>query len=132
MARQLGDQPVLELAHRLRASVGGRFYAPGMPPAVALGEVLVHACDAFRPLGLDIEVSPATVVPALDAYRRVGPLTFRTAPQRRARLTATDTAWSAGRGPEAVGRAIDLLLLLAGRRQVLDALDGPGAMVLRS
>jgi hypothetical protein len=39
---------------------------------------------------------------------------------------ATDLDWSRGSGPEVRGKAIDLLLLVANRPQVLADLDGPG------
>ncbi|HVX18690.1 MAG TPA: hypothetical protein VHA73_11720 [Acidimicrobiales bacterium] len=93
---------------------------------MALGEVLVHGCDALRAVGHDIDTDPETVVPVLDIYQRIGRAAFGTAPARTTRLVATDTAWSAGSGPEVTGRAIDLALLLARRPQVLDALSGPG------
>jgi hypothetical protein len=62
----------------------------------------------------------------LDAYWRIGRFAFHAAPQRGRHLVATDLDWSRGRGPEVKGRAMDLLLLLANRRQVLGRLEGPG------
>lgn len=38
--------------------------------------------------------------------------------------------WRSGVGPEVRGKAIDLLLLVANRRQVVDQLDGPGVGTL--
>jgi hypothetical protein len=38
---------------------------------------------------------------------------------------ATDLDWSRRKGPEVKGRAMDLLLLLANRLQVLGRLEGP-------
>jgi hypothetical protein len=43
---------------------------------------------------------------------------------------ATDVDWSTGRGPEVRGKAIDVLLLLANRRQVTTTLTGPGLSAL--
>ena len=51
---------------------------------------------------------------------------FHAAPARGRRLVATDADWARGQGPEVKGRAIDLLLLLANRRQVVPLLEGPG------
>ncbi len=45
-------------------------------------------------------------------------------------LVATDTYLRLGSGPEVTARAIDLLLLLANRRQALDDLSGPGVLEL--
>lgn len=47
------------------------------------------------------------------------------------RLRATDTDWSHGSGPEASGRAVDLLLTMTGRRAGLEQLTGDGVEVLR-
>ena len=129
-ARRLGDNPVPELAGRLRAAAGGRFHVLGTPAAVALGEVLVHGADALRPLGLELEAPPEDVTPVLDAYWRVGRVAFHAAPQRGRRLVATDVGWTRGKGPEVTGRAIDLLLLIANRHQAAASLGGPGAVTL--
>ncbi|MGY2063718.1 hypothetical protein ACW9HQ_53220, partial [Nocardia gipuzkoensis] len=42
------------------------------------------------------------------------------------RLTATDTDWTAGEGPEIQGPILPLLLLLTGRPIALRQLTGPG------
>ena len=118
------------LARRLRAASGGRYHAPGTPPAVAQGEMLVHSADALRPLGLSLDSPPETAAPLLDVYWRMGRLAFHGAPLRRVRLVATDLDWSRGNGPEVSGRAVDLLLLMANRRQVIATLGGPGLPVL--
>ena len=47
-------------------------------------------------------------------------------PQRGRRLVATDLDWTKGSGPEVRGKAIDLVLLVSNRRQVLPCLEGPG------
>jgi len=125
-ARRLGEEPVPDLAARLRSAADGRFHVIGSPASVALGEVFVHGADALRPAGVDLDVSPVEVLPILNAYRRVGWLAFHAAPSRGRRLVATDAGWAQGQGPQVNGRAVDLLLLLANRRQVLPLLEGPG------
>jgi hypothetical protein len=70
------------------------------------------------------------VVPVLDLYRRIGRVAFARTP-RGVRLVATDATWQSGDGPEVEGRAIDLLLVLAGRPGALDELTGPGVAELR-
>jgi hypothetical protein len=42
------------------------------------------------------------------------------------RLTATDTAWSTGEGPQVHGPMAALLLVSAGRVAALPQLSGPG------
>lgn len=121
IARRVGEEPVPDLAHRLRTAAIRSANLRG------LGDVLVHAADSLRPSGNEFEVSPAEVVPILDVYRGLfGRLVFHVTPAKGRRLVATDAEWSRGDGPEIRGRAIDLLLLLANRRQVLPLLEGPG------
>jgi len=124
-AKTLSEVPVPELADRLRSAPGG-IRLPGFPVAIGLGDVLVHSADAFRPLGMLENAPPADAVPVLDAYWQRGRTIFHTAPQRGRRLVATDIEWKRGNGPEVRGKAMDLLLLVANRRQVLSGLEGPG------
>jgi|HubBroStandDraft_1064217.scaffolds.fasta_scaffold377058_1 uncharacterized protein (TIGR03083 family) len=121
-----GALAVPDLCDRLRAAASGRFRVPGLPRTVVLAEVVTHGSDMLRPLGLDIAVSADHVSPLLDVYYRLGRLAFGVEPSKAVRLEATDCAWSRGNGDEVRGRAIDLLLLMANRRQVLPALSGPG------
>ncbi|HZT65754.1 MAG TPA: maleylpyruvate isomerase family mycothiol-dependent enzyme [Acidimicrobiales bacterium] len=126
-ARELGKQPVPELADRLRRAAASHY--SGMPK-VALSEIAVHQDDMLRPLGLSPRLDPATVVAALDVLRRVDrwmpKLAFHGPSHRHVRLVATDTDWSSGRGPEVQGRALDLLALLGNRRGAGEGLSGPG------
>jgi uncharacterized protein (TIGR03083 family) len=125
-ARRLGDTPVPELADRLRAAATRRFHLVGSSEGMGLADVLVHSADAFRPVGLDVEVAPDDVVPALDTLWTRGRVVVHAVPQRGRRLVATDVDWSRGSGPEVEGKSLDLLLLVANRRQVLPCLEGPG------
>lgn len=129
-ARELGEQPLPELAARLRAAADGHFRVVGLPPQTVLGEVVVHREDALRPLAVATGVEADEVVPVLDLYRRIGRVAFARTP-RGVRLVATDATWQSGDGPEVEGRAIDLLLVLAGRPGALDELTGPGVAELR-
>jgi uncharacterized protein (TIGR03083 family) len=126
-AKRLAETvPVPELADRLRAASERRFHLVGSTPAMGLVDVLVHSADAFRPVGLDVDAPPSETAPALDALWTRGRLIVHAVPQRDRRLVATDLEWSRGSGPEVAGKAIDLLLLVANRRQVLPCLNGPG------
>jgi uncharacterized protein (TIGR03083 family) len=126
VARQLGERPPYELARRLRQGAAGRYHVLGSPRIVALGEVLTHAEDALRPVGQTLSPSPADVQPVLDVYRRIGRFVFGQQLPKNLRLVARDANWSTGDGSEVRGDAIDLLLLLANRRQVVPGLEGPG------
>ena len=68
----------------------------------------------------------ADVLVVLDTYKKWGRRVVHAVPHRGVSLAATDADWCMGAGPEVRGRAIDLLLLVANRRQVIDRLDGPG------
>jgi uncharacterized protein (TIGR03083 family) len=131
MARSLGDRPTSELADRLESSAHRRYHVIGLPLVVAAGDVLVHTCDMRRPLGEPDDIDPAVVAPVLETYRgRVGRLIFHASPATGVTLVADDVGVTLGTGPEVRGRAIDLLLLLANRRQVLGSLTGPGVAAL--
>jgi uncharacterized protein (TIGR03083 family) len=125
-AKRLGDLPVPELAERLRLAAERHFHLPGTPEGMGLTDLLVHSADAFRPVGLDVDAPPIDAVPALDALWKTGRTVVHVVPHRGRRLVATDLDWTRGSGPEVTGRAIDLLLLVANRRQVLPCLAGPG------
>jgi hypothetical protein len=91
-----------------------------------MGDVLVHSADAFRPVGSALDVSPEVAAAVLDAYWGKARMVVHAAPHRGRRLVATDVDWVRGSGPDVRGSAIDLVLLVANRRQVLPLLEGPG------
>jgi uncharacterized protein (TIGR03083 family) len=125
-AKRLGAVPVPVLADRLRAATQRRFHLVGSTQGMGLADVLVHTADAFRPFGLDVDAPAADAGPALDALWTRGRVVVHAVPHRDRRLVATDLGWSRGDGPEVRGKGIDLLLLVANRRQVLPRLEGPG------
>jgi uncharacterized protein (TIGR03083 family) len=123
LARRVGADAVPELARRLRTAGGTSI---GGSAAVGLGDVLVHSSDALADLGQEVDASCDEITPVLDAYWRAGRVIVHASPHRGRRLVATDTDRSRGKGPEVRGRARDLMLLLANRRQVVPRLEGPG------
>ncbi|HEX4162317.1 MAG TPA: maleylpyruvate isomerase family mycothiol-dependent enzyme [Acidimicrobiales bacterium] len=125
-ATRLGAEPVPELAERLRRAADRQFHLVGTSEAMGLVDVLVHSADALRPISLEVDAPPADAPPALDALWKAGRMIVHASPQQGRRLVATDVDWSRGSGPEVRGRGIDLLLLVANRRQVLPDLAGPG------
>lgn len=131
-AHALAERPTAELIDRLQAAAKGRFHAPGTPREVALGELLVHPVDMFEPLGRDVVASPEIVLPVLPVYRRFARIGYHARGIKRVRLVASDTDWSAGSGPEVRGRALDVLLVMANRRQALSRLEGPGLAQLQA
>jgi uncharacterized protein (TIGR03083 family) len=113
-------------------AVAGNSAAPPGPGDTVLGEVLVHAEDIRRPLGLTHVYPTEAVHRATSFYagsnaiiggkRRVAGLT----------LKDTDADWSVGSGPVVEGPAVSLLLATAGRTAALGDLDGPGLAELRA
>jgi hypothetical protein len=97
-----------------------------MPPEVGLGDLLVHSADALRPAGIASDPPLADVLAVLETYKKWGRRVFHAVPHAGVSLAATDASWRSGNGPEVRGKAIDLLLLMANRRQVVDRLEGPG------
>jgi uncharacterized protein (TIGR03083 family) len=129
-----GDKAVMRLRHvsvpqlcgRLRRAADERVHSRKSHSVFGLGDVLVHSADAFRPRGQDVDVSSIVAASVLDAYWPKARIVVHAAPHRGRHLVATDIEWSRGTGPEVRGRAMDLLLLVANRLQVLPCLEGPG------
>ena len=114
---------------QLHESAGSTRRFPGSTPRDPLMDLVVHGQDIARPLGRR-SVSPPDVVADCLAY--VAGNRFMRGPQRLSgvRLVSTDTGWTSGEGAELRGSDVDLLLVAAGRRAGLDALEGPGVAVV--
>lgn len=106
----------------------GLTLTPPAARATRLVEAIVHGEDIRRPLGIAATYPPAAVASAL-AYQARTAASLQGGRERvqGLRLVATDTGVGIGDGPEARGRAIDLLLVTSGRRTPDCTLDGPGA-----
>ena len=118
-----------ELLEQLRSSAESSRRFPGSAPLDPLMDLVIHAQDIARPLGLD-HSSPAPAVTTCLAH--VVGNRFMGAPRRVAglRLVSTDSSWTHGAGPEVRGPDLDLLLAVSGRPEGLRALTGPGAAAL--
>lgn len=130
-ARRLGTLPPAEIIERLRARTTTT-NGPGAPPAVLLGEVIVHGADIRYPLGLVRESSREAIIACFEWYKTLGyPLGVR---QRieGLHLIATDVGWSHGTGPEVSGPALPLMLAMTGRPAGLAELSGAGLATLGS
>ncbi len=79
-----------ELVDRLRQAAGGRFVVPGLPPTVALGEVLVHRADLGAADGLPAHGADDRLAAVLEAEQRLW-FAFGVSRQvRRVRFEPTD------------------------------------------
>jgi uncharacterized protein (TIGR03083 family) len=125
-----------EIISRIRAMIGSRRHNAFVTPLETLTDILVHSQDVAIPLGLDLTMRP--IPSTLAATRRWDTrgtwlaMVFRRLPLDGYRLTATDTDWARGHGPEIAGPIGALLLLLTGRAAALEQLIGEGADALRS
>jgi uncharacterized protein (TIGR03083 family) len=128
-AEQAAAHTTAELVELLRRSATSTRRVPASTPMDPLMDLVVHGQDVARPLRRRY-VSPPEVVAACLAYVAVN--RFMGGPRRLAgvRLVSTDTGWTLGAGAELRGPDVDLLLVAAGRRAGLAALEGPGAAVL--
>jgi uncharacterized protein (TIGR03083 family) len=130
VAAQRGSSPAETLAH-FEGVVDSVKHPPG-PNTTWLGEVIVHAEDIRRPLGIKHSYPNDAVVAVARFYqgsnmligskRRISGLT----------LQATDAEWSHGTGPEVAGPILSLVLAMTGRTAALDDLTGDGVATLRT
>jgi uncharacterized protein (TIGR03083 family) len=126
-----GQQDPEVVLKALRNAATNRPPPTGAPPVTALAHVLIHGQDMCRPLGISRHLPEAHLVPVADfvtksfifrARKRIAGLT----------LTATDMDWSHGHGPEVLGPAEALVMMMAGRWATLDDLSGEGKAALVS
>jgi uncharacterized protein (TIGR03083 family) len=128
-ARRLGALAPQVLVQRLRATTRTTNHPPA-PVAAMLGEIVAHAEDICRPLGLISGVSEAALVETLATFANSGfPLGSK---KRVAGLTlrATDVDWSHGFGPAVEGPGAWLMLAMVGRPSSLLHLSGDGVTEL--
>ncbi|WFE40089.1 maleylpyruvate isomerase family mycothiol-dependent enzyme [Micromonospora sp. WMMD998] len=101
------------------------------PTEAWLGEVVVHAQDIRRPLGLDRTPPVAAVTPVARLFvARDFTVAGRTA-VAGLRVEATDGPFRAGAGPLVSGTTLALTMAMAGRVAYCDDLAGPGVPTLR-
>ncbi|MHA6779553.1 maleylpyruvate isomerase family mycothiol-dependent enzyme [Pseudonocardia saturnea] len=130
LAEQLGATPAETLA-RFRRVTESRT-APFGPKAAWLGEVVVHAEDIRRPLGIHRD-HPVDVVTRVAEFYVGADFTVPSKSLTRGlRLEATDGPFAAGDGPLVRGTALALTMAMAGRDAFCDDLTGDGVAELRA
>jgi uncharacterized protein (TIGR03083 family) len=101
----------------------------GARPVNSLMHVLIHGQDICRPLGIRRDLPEAHLIPVADFVTTS--FIFRAKKRIEGfKLTATDMDWSYGRGPEVMGPAEALVMMMAGRLVALDDLSGEGKAAL--
>jgi uncharacterized protein (TIGR03083 family) len=118
-----------QLVARLRAHAVPRGITAMFGGGIALTDGVIHHQDIRRALGHPRTVPEQRLVAALNFAPRARALPAP-AIVRDLRLVATDVDWAYGSGPEVEGPGESLLIALAGRRQGLADLTGPGLATL--
>jgi uncharacterized protein (TIGR03083 family) len=120
-----GQRDPSDILEALRDAATSRKATTGALSVTALAHVLIHGQDACRPLSIKREIPQTHLGPVADfvttsfifhAKRRISGF----------QLTATDMNWSHGQGPEVLGLAEALVMMMAGRSAALDDLWGEG------
>jgi uncharacterized protein (TIGR03083 family) len=118
LAVRAGSAPTPEIVRALRDRAGDRTTARTLDTRNALFDVIVHSQDIAVPLHLPF---PVPVEHTRRGLERVWAMGWPFHAGRRLaglRLSADDTDWTVGDGPEVRGPALALLLLLTGRTAV--------------
>jgi uncharacterized protein (TIGR03083 family) len=123
--------PGEDLLRRFKSEVGAVTHPPG-PLDTWLGETIVHSEDIRRPLGITHAYPMDAVVRVGENYAGSNLVIGGKSRVARLRLTATDTDWSHGSGPEVSGPMLSIVLAMTGRKSALTELSGEGVAVLAS
>ncbi|MGH3414086.1 MAG: maleylpyruvate isomerase family mycothiol-dependent enzyme [Sciscionella sp.] len=118
-----------QLVVRLRTHAVPRGITAMFGSGIALTDGIIHHQDIRRALGHPRTVPEERLVAALRFTPRARALPAP-ANLRGLRVVATDVDWTHGTGPEVHGPGEALLVALAGRRQGLADLSGPGLATL--
>ncbi len=125
-----GSTPA-ETLDRFRAVVDSSI-APSAHVPAYLGEVVVHAQDIRRPLGIPTSPSIDALTPVAEFYARRNFTVASRTHVAGLQLRADDGPFTAGTGPLVTGSTLALVMTMAGRIPYLDDLQGPGVPTLRS
>ncbi len=128
-ARSLATIGPDELTRRLRARTATTNHPPA-PVLAMLGEIVVHGEDIRRPLGLEHRPPEEALVAVADSWKNSNLLIGAKRRIAGLRLTATDSDWATGDGPEVSGPLVSLILTMTGRKQAHQDLTGEGLAVL--
>jgi uncharacterized protein (TIGR03083 family) len=130
IAAERGGTPAETLA-RFAAEVDSSKHPPG-PNDSWLGEVLVHAEDIRRPLGIAHAYPIPAAVQVANFYQGSNLLIGAKSRIAGLRLRATDADWRHGDGPEVAGPIMALVMAMTGRGAALADLSGAGLETLRA
>ena len=131
IAKHRGSDPAATLEN-FRAIQHSTKSPPG-PKESWLGEVIVHAEDIRRPLGIRHEYPVEALRQVADFYKSSNALIGTKSRIAGLSLAATDVEWGHGEdGQQVEGPMLPLLMAMTGRTSACDQLDGPGVDQLRA
>ena len=130
LTERLGPTPEATL-DQFRGVVSSRTATFG-PVAAWLGEVVVHAADIRRPLGIERSPDVTTITPVAEHFARTDFTVNSRSMIEGVRLEATDGSFCTGSGRMVTGTTLALTMAMAGRSAFLDDLEGPGVSILRA
>ncbi|WP_123025190.1 maleylpyruvate isomerase family mycothiol-dependent enzyme [Mycolicibacterium stellerae] len=119
------DHTAGELIALIRTHAEPRGLTAGFGGRIALTDNMIHQQDIRRPLHLPRTIDDRRLRVALD-FALTAPTIRGARRTKRLHLVATDLDWSHGEGPEVEGPGEALLMAMAGRRDALRDLSGPG------
>jgi uncharacterized protein (TIGR03083 family) len=119
------DKSPAQLTALMRGHTEPRGLAAGFGGMIALVDGMIHQQDIRRALDTPRTIEPQRLTAALK-FARYAPTIRGAWRARGVRLVATDVDWSHGSGPEVRGGCEALLMAMAGRRDALCDLTGPG------
>ncbi|WP_454856664.1 maleylpyruvate isomerase family mycothiol-dependent enzyme [Promicromonospora soli] len=109
-----------------RFADAGTIALPFRESPAALGEVVVHAEDIRRPLGLRHAPAPEGLLAVAQFFTTKDFAVNSRSLVKGLHLAAHDADFQAGAGPKVVGPLLALVMVMAGRVAVLEDLDGDG------
>jgi uncharacterized protein (TIGR03083 family) len=125
--RQRAGQSRTELIDALKDRVN----AKTVPGAAYLGEILVHSEDVREAVGAGPAERPEAHLRAVaDYYKGTGGPVNGKKRIAGLRMTATDSDWTTGSGPEVQGPLVTLIMAMCGRDFAVAQLTGAGTTEL--
>jgi len=121
----LADRTTDELVDAMRVHAEPSGLPAGFGGMIGLVDGMIHQQDIRRPLAIPRTIPQHRLRAALE-FARFAPLIRGAWRARGVKLVATDLGWSYGRGPQVSGSGEALLMAMAGRRDALADLTGPG------
>jgi uncharacterized protein (TIGR03083 family) len=92
--------------------------------------MVVHGQDIRRPLGIKVDIPEERVRTCLDFVKGKQPIYGAKKRVAGLKLVATDMDWTHGEGPEVRGTGEALLMILNGRKDAMQDVEGEGAATL--